>query len=57
VSWAAFHKGQPVQFYTADGWKKGVISTVYDNSCSVLWSVGSTQKTTRIYDCRNIKRQ
>lgn len=57
MNWGALRKGQAVKFYTADGWKKGTIATVYDNSCSVLWNVGSNNKTTRVYDIRNIKPQ
>lgn len=55
MSWSAFKKGQAVTFYCAAGWKKGTVSTVYDNSCSVIWHQGSTEKTTRIYDHRNIR--
>jgi hypothetical protein len=57
MSWSALVKGQAVKFYSGSGWKSGVIATVYDNSCSVLWTAGSTQKITRIYDFRNIKTQ
>ena len=55
MNWGVFRKGQPVRFYTCDGWKKGVIGIVYPNSCSVLWTSGSTNKTTRVYDTRNVK--
>jgi hypothetical protein len=55
VNWGQFRKGQEVEFYTAAGWKKGHVTAVYDNSCSVTWSAGSTNKTTRIYDDRHIK--
>lgn len=55
MSWGSLRKGQPVRFYTCDGWKKGVVGTVYLNSCSILWSSGSTHKTTRVYDTRNVK--
>ena len=57
MNWGSLRKGQAVKFYTADGWKKGTIANVYENSCSVLWSVGSTNKTTRVHDIRNIKPQ
>ena len=55
MSWGSLRKGQPVRFYTCDGWKKGVVGTVYLNSCSILWTSGSTHKTTRVYDTRNVK--
>ena len=55
MNWGQFRKGQEVKFYTAAGWKKGHVTAVYDNSCSVTWSAGSTNKTTRIYDDRHIK--
>jgi hypothetical protein len=57
MSWGSLVKGQAVKIYVNGGWKSGVIATVYDNSCSVLWTVGSTQKITRIYDVRNVKVQ
>jgi hypothetical protein len=55
MNWSVFKRGQAVKFYTADGWKKGTVTHVNPNSCSVLWYVGSTQKTTTVYDTRNIK--
>lgn len=55
MRWGQFRRGQKVRFYTADGWKKGVVAHVYDNSATVSWSVGSINKTTRVYDTRNIK--
>lgn len=57
MKWSQFHQGQAVTFYTADGWKKGTVLTVNQNSCSVRWSVGSKLKTTTIYDARNIRPQ
>jgi hypothetical protein len=57
MKWSDLAKGQAVKFYSAGGWKSGVIATVYDSSCSVLWTAGSTQKITRIYDVRSIKIQ
>ena len=57
MNWGSLRKGMTVRFYTASGWKKGTIAAVYDNSCSVLWYVGSTEKITRVYDTRNIKFQ
>lgn len=44
-----------MEFYTASGWKKGVIADVYENSCTVLWNQGSTRKVTRVYDERNVR--
>lgn len=55
MKWTELKKGQAVKFYAAAGWKNGTVSTVYTDSCSVTWYVGSTQKTTRIYDTRNIR--
>lgn len=57
MSWDSLSKGQAVKLYVNGGWKSGVIATVYDNSCSVLWTAGSAQKITRVYDLRNIKTQ
>lgn len=57
MSWDSLVKGQAVKVYVNGGWKSGVIATVYDNSCSVLWTVGSAQKITRVYDARNIRVQ
>lgn len=57
MKWSDLAKGQAVKFYGAGGWKSGVVATVYENSCSVLWTTGSTQKITRIYDVRSIKIQ
>ena len=54
-SWKQLKKGQAVHFYTVDGWKKGHLSYVNTNSVSVLWSQGSTQKVTNVYDTRNIR--
>ncbi len=54
MNWSRFKKGQRVKFYTAAGWREGTVATVYDNSCSVLWHVGSAPKITRVYDTRNI---
>lgn len=55
VSWRELRRGQNVKFYTANGWKKGTVSETYDNSCSITWSQGSTNKTTRVYDTRNVR--
>lgn len=57
MNWGSLRKGMTVRFYTASGWKKGTIAAVYENSCSVLWYVGSTEKITRVYDTRSIKFQ
>ena len=57
MSWGQLVKGQAVKAYIQGGWKSCVIAAVYDNSCSVLWGTGSTNKITRIYDDRNIRTQ
>ena len=57
MSWGSLVKGQAVKIYVNGGWKSGVIAAVSDNSCSVLWTVGSARKITRIYDVRNVKIQ
>ena len=57
MSWDQLVKGQAVKAYIQGGWKSCVIAAVYDNSCSVLWGTGSTNKITRIYDDRNIRTQ
>jgi hypothetical protein len=55
VSWDQLSKGQAIYFYTADGWKKGTIISVNPQSCSILWSIGSTEKTTTVFDLRNVR--
>lgn len=57
MSWNSLVKGQAVKAYIQGGWKGGVIAAVYENSCSVLWATGSTNKITRVYDIRNIRTQ
>lgn len=55
VSWRELRVGQSVKFYASAGWKKGTVSSTYDNSCSITWSQGSVTKVTRVYDTRNIR--
>lgn len=55
MSWSRLKRGKEVEFYTASGWKKGVVADVYENSCTVLWNQGSTRKVTRVYDERNVR--
>jgi hypothetical protein len=55
LSWNQLSKGQAVTFYTADGWKKGAVTSVNHNSVSVFSFIGSKPKTTTIYDLRNIR--
>lgn len=57
MTWESLARGQPVKAYLSGGWKKGTITNIYANSCTVEWSVGGNTKTTRIYDLRNIKPQ
>lgn len=54
-NWGALRKGQAVRFYTGDGWKKGSVSSTYQNSVAVAWSRGANPATTRVYDLRNIR--
>jgi hypothetical protein len=55
MTWASYRKGHTVSFRVNGGWKKGLISEVYADSVSVTYSVGSADRTARIYDSRNIK--
>lgn len=55
MSWDQLSKGQAIYFYTANGWKKGTIISVNPQSCSILWSIGSTEKTTTVFDLRNVR--
>lgn len=55
MSWRELRVGQNVKFYTAQGWKKGTVSSTYDNSCSITWAQASTTKVTRVYDVRNVR--
>jgi hypothetical protein len=55
LTWTQLRKGQTVVFYTADGWKRASVASVTDHSCSVTWTIGSTTKTTNVYDTRNLR--
>ncbi len=55
MSWEDYSKGQAVRFRALGGWIKGHIGEVYDNSVSVVFSLGSEVATTRVYDTRSIK--
>jgi plasmid replication initiation protein len=55
MSWEQYRKGQAVSFRVNGGWKKGLASEIYADSISVTYSVGSADRTARIYDLRNIK--
>ena len=57
MRWAELKPLPPVDFYTGDGWKKGIVRTVAATSVTVAWKQGSDTKITRIYDTRNIKPQ
>ena len=56
LSWNDLQKGQEIRFYASSGWKRGQVSHLYDNSCSIIWSQGANVKTIRIYDLRNLRR-
>lgn len=55
LSWKQLSRGQAVTFYTADGWKKGTVTSVNHNSVSVLSFIGSKPKTITIHDTRNLR--
>lgn len=55
MSWDQYRKGQTVSFRVNGGWKKGIVSEAYADSASVTYQIGSTDRTARIYDLRNIK--
>ena len=46
---------QEVSFYTANGWKKGIVRQVSTNSITVTWKQNADTRITRVYDVRNIK--
>ena len=46
---------QAVNFYTANGWKKGIIREISTNSITVTWKQNADTRITRVYDVRNIK--
>lgn len=55
LKWSDLKVGQAIRFYTSAGWKRGHISHVYDNSCSITWSQGANTKTIRVHDLRNVR--
>lgn len=55
LNWKQLSKGQAITFYTADGWKKGTVTSINTNSVSVLSFIGSKPKTTTVYDLRNVR--
>ena len=55
LNWYDFNIGQYVRFRQAAGWKKGHVSHLYDNSCTVTWNQASNEHNTRVYDLRNLQ--
>jgi len=55
LSFNQLSRHQPVRFYSGDGWKKGTITRIEQNSCSVLSFAGSKPKTITIFDVRNLR--
>ena len=57
LNWYDLNIGQYVRFRQAAGWKKGHVSHLYDNSCTVTWNyfgLGlSHRKRTTLY-CSSI---
>ena len=55
LNWYDLAVGQYVRFRQAAGWKKGHVSHLYNNSCTVIWSQASNEHNTRVYDLRNLQ--
>ena len=54
LNWDELNPGQPIVFYTANGWKKATIHQIHHNSCSVSYTHGAHTETIKVYDHRNL---